>query len=109
MIFTCPQCSTAINVRRLPVHCCGVRHDDDSAAIRDGELPPKTRRAKSPSTLAGINCDHRGAELRRAGCTTCTSAIRVFACALHGECSLGKKDAGVWRCEECADDTGSGE
>lgn len=101
MIFTCPTCSIAINARMLPVHCCGVSHDETSPAISDGELPPRVRKPRPLRTIGA--CTHRGDELRREACASCGGnvQIKVLSCEIHGECTIAKRLAGVACCQGC--------
>jgi hypothetical protein len=48
-------------------------------------------------------CSHFGAETRQQVCDSCRGKqrIKVFACAVHGECSLGKQLEGVAYCKGC--------
>jgi hypothetical protein len=50
------------------------------------------------------DCVHRGGELRREQCESCTGRIQVkiFACTVHSECTLGSLP-GVLRCAGCVD------
>jgi len=50
-------------------------------------------------------CVHLSAEIRREECGTCTNnpRIKVFACALHCECTLGKPLTGIACCATCGD------
>src|SRR5262249_8463570 len=52
-----------------------------------------------------IPCRYLGSEVRRQTCPTCrgTVELKVFACALHGECTLGKALPGVACCAQCSD------
>ncbi len=62
--------------------------------------------ASRPISLArseGCHCLHRGPELRREPCSTCkgTVQVKVFACAVLGECTLAKPLSGIATCETC--------
>lgn len=50
-------------------------------------------------------CGRLGELMRSEECGDCTSKpkIKVFACALHGECTLGKPLDGLACCATCAD------
>ncbi len=52
-----------------------------------------------------LACIHRGPELRQEPCDTCGGGtrIKIFACAIHGECQLDDKIKGVKFCGACAD------
>lgn len=50
-------------------------------------------------------CAHRGAETRKVECPTCGGGVslKVFACALHGECTIAKQVDGLACCATCPD------
>lgn len=50
-------------------------------------------------------CVHLGNQLRTEQCPTCSGSVKVkvFACALHGECELANKLPDVKRCGSCGD------
>lgn len=50
-------------------------------------------------------CQHLGAEIRRQLCPSCQGhvEIKIFACALHGECARSEKADAVRCCQTCAD------
>lgn len=50
-------------------------------------------------------CIHRGGQLRQEKCQTCQGEVRVkvFSCALHGECTLSNKLPNVRFCGACPD------
>src|SRR4051812_22744164 len=54
---------------------------------------------------AGQPCRHRGATLREEVCPACRGHVRlkVFACALHSECTVAKAIAGLACCANCPD------
>lgn len=54
---------------------------------------------------AGQACRHRGLARRTAVCPTCRGHVElhVFACAVHGECTLGKILADLACCARCGD------
>lgn len=56
--------------------------------------------ALAPASAA---CTHRGGELRRVGCASCGGnvQIKVLSCDIHGECTIGKRLAGVACCAGC--------
>jgi len=53
-------------------------------------------------------CRHFGAETRRVGCESCGGRvqIKVFACSLKGECTLGQPLDGIACCATCEDFAG---
>lgn len=54
--------------------------------------------------VADDTCTHRGAEVRREGCSTCGGVqAKIMACSIHGECTLFRHDLGVRRCQLCDD------
>jgi hypothetical protein len=76
-----------------------------------GLMPPSGDPANLINTMgceafAPGPCDHLGAEVRREDCTGCKgkrTQIKIFDCAVHGECSIGKKLDGVACCAGCKD------
>jgi hypothetical protein len=54
-----------------------------------------------------LACIQRGPELRQAPCESCGSDVRIkiFACAIHGECQLDDKRPGIPSCGVCVDRT----
>jgi hypothetical protein len=91
--WTCEVCGTTARVTeaQLPIHCCGRKYFGPTGAV--------VRPAKVVA-----DCRHRGAELRQVECASCGGNVRikVFACALFGECTLGKPLPGVPTCEACS-------
>jgi hypothetical protein len=74
-------------------------------AMRDAGLLPQPERLVA-TTPALADCPHRGGEIRREQCPSCsgTVMVKVQACELHGECTLSSKVLpGVRKCEGCAD------
>lgn len=52
-----------------------------------------------------ISCIHRGEVLRLQECESCSGKrkLKIYSCALHGECYLGAKLPDVRRCDLCLD------
>lgn len=68
--------------------------------------PPK-RECKESTPRLGP-CANIGDELRREVCGTCGGQqfkLKVFACEVHGECTIEKQLAGIKCCRACADFT----
>jgi hypothetical protein len=74
---------------RLSSPKSGVRTSNEQRRTNDQQLP----------------CIHRGAELRKQSCPTCrgTVQIKIYACAIHGECELSGRLMGVRCCAQCDD------
>lgn len=74
----------------IPRACVRITRTQWAALSRDA--PPKTS-----------TCIHLGAPIREQRCEGCKGEVRlkVFACAVHGECTFGKL-AGVVSCP-CGD------
>lgn len=102
MIFTCPMCSVELNVKRFPVECCQVAHNEDSAAIREGEL---ARKKKTKAIAAGdllSPCVFRSKESRRQWCDPCNKFLLIYDCEHFGcECTIGKTIDGARTCSGC--------
>lgn len=85
---TCPVCGRTTLAVRGRLSCC-----------TPGSRPKPPKRD---------DCVHRGAELRRQECPTCCGGktdIKVFACAVHCECSIRTRLVGVAGCcdSRCGD------
>ncbi len=54
-----------------------------------------------------LACIHRGPELRQEPCESCGGGtrIKIFACAIHGECQLDDKIPGIAFCGGCVERT----
>jgi hypothetical protein len=80
--------------------------DLDASAIFRQILAERPARVWQPSK-SFKNCVHRGAETRRIECKSCkgTVKLKVFACAVHGECMMNRSTKGVKQCAGCADAT----
>jgi hypothetical protein len=88
-----------------------VEHDCDPT--RHAPVPTAqgthVGRSPRPETLSRVRldqllaCVHRGPELRQEPYPTCPAGtrIKIFACAIHGECQLDDRIVGVNFCEEC--------
>ena len=58
---------------------------------------------KQPAT--NTDCKHRGDELRREQCSSCSGfvQVKVFSCAIHGECTVTKQINSIKTCSTCPD------
>lgn len=60
-----------------------------------------------PATADNFPCSHRSTEVARIGiCDLCSlkgKPFDVFACEIHGECSIGRKHSEVRSCVKCSD------
>ncbi len=85
--------------------CDPVRHPAIAArqGLPIGRSPRPEAAARLPLDQL-LACIHRGPELRQEPCETCGGVrIKIFACAVHGECQLGDKIVGVKCCGACED------
>lgn len=75
-------CLQAFNPERVCAGCVLADHD-----------PVQPKKAKR-------SCAHLGDSTRRVDCLTCNGRIelKVFACAVHGECTTRKRVDGVQGC-----------
>jgi hypothetical protein len=90
---------------------CERIHDDPTAAYTPDQcrlcwlfhFDPDYRAAWGGA--AHDRCKHRGDEARRRRCSICrgTVELRVFACSLHRECTLGTQLPGIACCAVCPD------
>jgi GTP cyclohydrolase II len=88
-------------------HCSGCDAEAPLAelvAMRDGHSPQRCVKVTAEQ-LAALQerphaCPHRGEVLRLETCVGCCGQVRlkVFACRLHGECTLGDLPT-VRRCD----------
>lgn len=70
------------------------------------ECVHKIRRATPHSIdAARPPCVNQGKEIRLEPCASCrgNTRVKVFACAIHGECTLAKKLEGLECCKRCQD------
>lgn len=91
MIYACTKCRTVTNRSCQGEWClCNCGHKQKVIAAPDS-----------------TDCALRGQEIRREECPTCNGRIqvKVFACSLHGECTL-TKDVGAQICATCPDRKG---
>jgi hypothetical protein len=60
-------------------------------------------RTKGTEGTEGGKCKHRGAVVREERCRSCCGhvQVKVYECAVHGECQLGRKLGGVRTCAGC--------
>ena len=73
----------------------------DVLAIARGEAP----RPVAGSPVMRLECRHLGSETRQQDCPTCKGNVRlkVFGCAVHGECTIDTAQSGVACCGGCGD------
>jgi hypothetical protein len=75
--------------------------------MQDGRAQPRCVRITAAQlealTTWGRACTLRGEELRRIECAECrgTVQLKVFRCALHGECTLAKRAPALACCAYC--------
>lgn len=69
-------------------------------AVYCTQCPFPNHPAVTPKKPAKPPCTHLGGEVRRLVCETCPSKpqIKVYACAIHGECTIGRRYTGVKGC-----------
>jgi hypothetical protein len=71
------------------------------------EVAEAQQRVKPRPTAAttAAPCAHRGEQVSTIGCEQCGKNVqlKVFACAVHGECVVGQTREGVKGCAGCAD------
>jgi hypothetical protein len=74
------------------------------ASAPTGVNDPAVTKART-APAARLDCRHRGSALREAVCPSCRGLVRlkVFACTLHGECTLGKSIQRLACCATCPD------
>lgn len=85
---------------------CEVDNDARTCAACGWKAPARHVRRNCPKKKQPPGpCAHLGAEVRQQECDSCAgkTQIKVFACAVHGECTLGKKLDGLACCAGCKD------
>lgn len=90
--------------------CRLVTTDPKFAAVRAEALAKRSGApslaAPAPSNPNSLDCVHRGEVVKLVECAGCSgkTQIKIFACAIHGECSLSSKTGDEYkRCALCAD------
>jgi hypothetical protein len=81
-------------------HLCWLYlHRADYRALWDRQVVPL------PASPRRAACRHRGGGLRQEVCPSCRGHVRlkVLACALHGECTVGRPLPGLACCATCPD------
>ena len=101
---TCGVPAFDVVAEDLPI-CCdcnAVAESLSSPLIHAGDVPTRRRKTRRRPLSS---CRHRGGELREQVCQTCAGSVRlkVFQCALHGECTTHKALPGVPCCTTCDD------
>lgn len=56
-----------------------------------------------PTSSVPTGCIHRGLTMRAIPCGTCPGKTKVFACSVHGECTIAPAVPEVHACRGCAD------
>ena len=84
----------------------------DSKTFQPAESIMRTRVKRRPVVHVPVlaapspsDCVHLGKETRRVDCLTCVDKIlKVFACEVHGECTVARPGEGVAAiCKDCPD------
>lgn len=67
-----------------------------------GNLPIQKRRTQKPRDVSQP-CVHRGNELRTTECESCNGRVllKVFACEVHGECTVQRRVGETAVCLNC--------
>jgi len=71
--------------------------------VGDWDCDPTASVASGPQ-VDWMSCEHRGQPLRTEVCTSCCGGgvkVKVFACEVLKECTIGKKIDGVPMCYGC--------
>lgn len=73
------------------------------------ELLVRPHHKSVPNRVCGVTsvtqCVHRGSLVGEQECETCqgSTRIKLFACALHGVCTIGKRIDMLACCAQCGD------
>lgn len=72
-----------------------------------GNLVSEWIEIREPQTRANTPCQHRGDDIERVACPTCSGSVKVvvFGCALHQRCTIQKPVEGAGCCGTCRDYT----
>lgn len=84
------RCALAPELPLTPAVCDLCRLDWPDASPPTKPTPALRRLLSACAPNPSNNpCRHRGPATRRAGCPTCKGSVqlKIFACALHGECT----------------------
>jgi hypothetical protein len=67
--------------------------------------PERTHRECRIEEKQTTDCKHRGEELRREQCPSCSGfvQVKVFGCTIHGECTMSKQINDLKTCNTCTD------
>ncbi len=82
---------------------CWLYHNDPRyRTLWEGSTTPLPSRQE---TNAGEPCCHRGTVLEEQQCRSCRGnvSLKIFACALHGRCTVGKPLPDCACCATCQD------
>ena len=98
MICTWLNPSPAFGEQFICRQCGGCVTRDDTIAVLPYRRGCGTKRDLPP-------CRHVGEQLRTQECPTCSGRVRVkvFTCAVHGECTVAKRIDNVALCDGCID------
>jgi hypothetical protein len=89
--WRCPQCGAE----------CRARSDRPPTRHCPAALDPAVQ--KAIQTRATVPCAHRGEVVRYEACRSCCGKveIKVFGCALFGECTIGAEVGKLPMCVAC--------
>jgi hypothetical protein len=97
---TCEQCDRSGPFGPGQCRLCWLYHNRPAyRALWDGMAPSNEMVSRHAP------CRHRGAEQREERCPNCRGFVRVkvFACALHGTCTVARSLDGIVCCVTCSD------
>jgi hypothetical protein len=80
---------------------CGMLEQADTGTL-DPAAGTTSQEPRQPP-VDYTSCIHRGTELRKQACSSCrgTVNIKIYACAVHGECELSGRLPTVKFCGRC--------
>lgn len=115
-LWMCPVCQYEARTNALPKMVCGSAANKSKAAGK--ARPPKPKRAvtlRDPEAHerqlqeAVGQCEHRGAVIEsKRTCELCGAKgelYDLYACEIHGQCSLGRRKNTLQQCLGCPDNT----
>lgn len=112
-LWTCSVCGFPAKTSHLPERPCGPwekrsgKPRPKSASKPTAKSDPEARERKLQETVGP--CAHRGAIIEaKKTCQVCGARgelYDLYACDIHGTCSLGKRASGLKMCAGCEDAT----
>lgn len=80
-------------------------HFESGKCLADKFSPEAIAAAQRAEARKNLPCTHRGAEVDRIQCPTCSGTVmlKVFSCPKHDRCCIGRTVNEIQSCATCAD------